>query len=160
MDARTTHVFLAALAAGSTVSEAASASGLSSSAFYARRKTDADFAEAWRVALEDSTDVLETEARRRAVTGVEEPIYQAGVFVGHKTVYSDSLLSLLLKGRRRDVFGVERTELTGADGGPLRVDDTMRAARVAQLLKKASDRRAAAGQAPDPDIDQALDDLV
>jgi hypothetical protein len=118
MDARSTNVFLAALAAGSSVSEAAAASGFSSSALYSRRKTDADFAEAWRLALEDSTDILEKEARRRAIDGVEEPIYQGGLLVGTKTVYSDSLLSLLLKGRRKDIFS-ERRELTGKDGADL-----------------------------------------
>jgi hypothetical protein len=138
--------FLTALAGGSTTSEAATAAGLGSSSFYALRKRDADFAEAWRLALEDSTDVLEKEARRRAVDGVQEPVIYQGAqtpvweydengqpVLGTDerpvqarnadgslkyltiTKYSDSLLSLLLKGRRKDVFA-DRTELTGANG--------------------------------------------
>jgi hypothetical protein len=42
---------------------------------------------------------LEGEAYRRAVEGVEVPIYQQGELVGHRTEYSDSLLSLMLKAR-------------------------------------------------------------
>jgi hypothetical protein len=62
--------------------------------------------------------------------------------VGTKTVYSDSLLALLLKGRRKKVFA-DRTELTGADGGPVKqeLDDTARAARIAQLVAVAQARK-------------------
>lgn len=70
--------FLRALASGCTVSEAATAAGVSSGAAYALRRCDADFAEAWRLALEDSADVLEAEARRRAIDGVEEPVVYQG----------------------------------------------------------------------------------
>lgn len=110
--------FLRALAEGSTISEAAAAAGITSSAVYSRRKRDADFEEAYQTALEDSVDILEREARRRAVDGVEEPIYQGGQLVGTKTVYSDSLLALLLRGRRKEVFA-DRKEITGANGAPL-----------------------------------------
>lgn len=54
--------------------------------------------------------------------------------------HSDSLLSLVLKGRRKQVYA-ERTELTGADGKPMEVDQTVRAARVAQLLALAKGRK-------------------
>jgi hypothetical protein len=58
------------------------------------------------------------------------------------TKYSDSLLALLLKGRRKQVFA-ERTELTGADGGEVKVvDSTARAARVAHLMALAAKRKA------------------
>jgi hypothetical protein len=39
--------------------------------------------------------------------------------VGTETRYSDQLLTLMLKGRRKSVYA-DRTELTGADGGPMR----------------------------------------
>lgn len=56
---------------------------------------------------------------------------------------SDPLLALLLKGRRKDVFA-DRTELTGANGGPVdMLDDNARAARAAALLKLAQQRQAA-----------------
>lgn len=56
--------------------------------------------------------------------------------------HSDSLLSLVLKGRRKKVYA-DRTELTGADGGPVATTDaTQRAARAAALLKLAQARKA------------------
>jgi hypothetical protein len=56
--------------------------------------------------------------------------------------HSDALLALILKGRRKKVYA-ERTELTGADGGPVaQVDETVKAARVAQLLALAQRRKA------------------
>lgn len=59
------------------------------------------------------------------------------------TRYSDPLLALLLKGRRKKVFA-ERTELTGADGGPMEtrdMDRTARAARIAALMAVAGKRK-------------------
>lgn len=42
--------------------------------------------------------------------------------------HSDALLTTILKGRRKKVYA-ERTELTGADGGPVSVAETLMAAR-------------------------------
>lgn len=55
---------------------------------------------------------------------------------------SDSLLSLVLKGRRKQVYA-ERTELTSPDGSMSPVDDSTRSARVAQLLAAAKARKEA-----------------
>ena len=54
--------------------------------------------------------------------------------------HSDALLSLILKGRRKEVYA-DRTELTGANGQPMEVDQTVRAARVSQLLAMAKARK-------------------
>lgn len=57
--------------------------------------------------------------------------------------HSDMLLSLVLKGRRKKVYA-ERTEITGADGGPVaHLDEAARTARAAQLLAAAAARKAA-----------------
>lgn len=56
--------------------------------------------------------------------------------------HSDAMLSMWLKGRRKSVFA-DRTEITGADGGPLAVDETTRRARMAAILNEAKQRRAA-----------------
>ncbi len=93
---------------------------------YELRHKDASFALAWRHALDDATDDLEAEARRRAKDGVDEPvIYQGemmGVWVspdgtatkrkrrGSRFVpltvkkYSDNILILLLKAHRPEVY--------------------------------------------------------
>lgn len=54
--------------------------------------------------------------------------------------HSDALLSLILKGRRKEVYA-DRTELTGADGGAVAVDSSTRAARLAQLMALAQARK-------------------
>lgn len=54
--------------------------------------------------------------------------------------HSDALLVKVLAARRA-AYRTERTELTGADGKPLEIDQTVRAARVAQLLAIAKQRK-------------------
>lgn len=183
-----TH-FLASLSAGCTVVEAARAAGISSTTAYALRKADADFAEAWRLALEDSVDELESVARSRAVHGWQEPVVYQGQMtpvwerdaegriveekIGEEnykdpisgdfkrrdvmaprqarnpdgslkwltvTKHDNGLLQFLLKGRRKDVFGTDRTEITGRDGAPLQVDDVARRARIAAIVAAAQER--------------------
>jgi hypothetical protein len=137
-----TDAFLAHLAETGILTDAAAAAGVDRSNVWRRRQSDPEFNAACDEAIDMAADKLEREARRRAIEGVEEPVYQGGQLIGTRTVYSDSLLALLLKGRRKRVFA-DRTELTGADGGPARleVDDTARAARIAQLVALAQARK-------------------
>jgi AcrR family transcriptional regulator len=113
-----TDAFLAHLAECGVLTDAAAAAGVDRSTVFRRRQDDEEFDAAVRDAMEAAADKLEREARRRALEGVEEPVYQGGQLVGTKTVYSDSLLALLLKGRRKQVFA-ERVEQTGPNGGPV-----------------------------------------
>ncbi len=133
--------FLDAYAGCGVVSRAARSAGISPSAVYQRKERDTDFAAAMELALDEATDSLEEEARRRAVEGVPEPVYYQGEQVGTVQKYSDSLLALLLKGRRKMIFS-DRTELTGADGAPVQIDSSKRAARIASLLALAKSRKA------------------
>lgn len=160
--------FLAALRELPVVAHACKAVGIERSTAYRAREADALFAEAWDDAMEAGIDRAEAEAFRRGVVGFEEPVidkgrlaYQYERYVdeqgkeGFRPVlddmgqpvpltvrkHSDALLSLVLKGRRKKVYA-DRTELTGADGDALKVvDDTMRAARAAQLLAIAQRRK-------------------
>ncbi len=176
--------FLEQLEVDGIVSRSAKAAGVTSSAVYALKKRDADFAASWDQALEDSADTLEAEARRRAVVGVQEPVVYQGqltpiwardasgevvmeaygatdaktgeiVTLSRPmqardadglpawltiTKHSDALLALLLKGRRKRVFA-DRTELTGADGGPVTMDATTRRARIASIFAAALARK-------------------
>src|SRR5262249_4356684 len=74
---------------------------------YELRKADPAFAAAWEEAEEIAVDVLEAEARRRAVDGVPEPLVSAGKLVrdddGQPIAikrYSDHLLLALLRAHR------------------------------------------------------------
>lgn len=96
--------FLEALAEGFSVSAAAGRAGFSRATVYQRRKDNAVFAEAWDNAYEMGSDVLEDEARRRAIEGTDRPVYQGGALVGLVREYSDRLLELMLKARRPDRF--------------------------------------------------------
>ena len=53
------------------VSLACRTAAISRSAVYKAAQHDLDFAEAWDDAIDDGVDLLELEARRRAVQGVE-----------------------------------------------------------------------------------------
>lgn len=164
--------FLANLAINGCIAKSARSAGINPSTVTALRKTDADFAAAMEDAIEDSTDVLEMEARRRAVQGVRKPVIYQGqrtpvwehgadgqVVVDPATgrpvqavdadgeplyltvtEYSDSLLAMLLKGNRRSKYG-DKTEITGADAGPIQIDETKKASRIAALLALASSRK-------------------
>lgn len=97
---RKQQLFLKHLADGGNVSAAATLAVVAKPTLYRWQKRFATFAEDWQVALDQAADALEAEARRRAVDGVEYPVYQGGVKVGTIRRYSDVLLIFLLKGAR------------------------------------------------------------
>jgi hypothetical protein len=94
---RKREVFLATLTQAGNVSQACRTAGIGYTTVYKWREEDSDFAAAWEVALKQAVDRLEGEAWRRAVEGVEKPVYQQGVMVGTVTEHSDRLMEVLLK---------------------------------------------------------------
>lgn len=98
-------LFLCHLAECGNVSKAAQRAGISRTIAYRHRANNEQFRKAWEDALEQAADVLEAEAWRRAVDGIEEPV---GWYQGHAggtvTRYSDTLLIFLLKAHRPDKF--------------------------------------------------------
>jgi hypothetical protein len=98
------RAFLEKLSETGNVSEAARASKVSRSHAYALKLADLAFAAEWTDALESATDVLEAEARHRAVTGVEQPHFHQGQVTGSVRKYSDSLLMFLLKAHRPEKY--------------------------------------------------------
>lgn len=92
---------------------------------YRVKGRDPVFAEAWTDALEMFADRLEVEATRRAVDGTDKGVWHQGVLVGTERQYSDSLLALMLKAKRKREYGdASKIELTGADGGPVKTEET------------------------------------
>lgn len=96
--------FLAALADTGNARDSARAAGVDRATAYRHREKDEGFADAWEAALQDATDSLEMEARRRAVEGVEEPVFHKGERVGSVRRYSDTLLIFLLKAHRPEKY--------------------------------------------------------
>jgi hypothetical protein len=97
------RAFLAALAQLGNVTAAAEHVGVARRTHYDWLEGDdaeGTYAAAVREAIDQAGDLLEKEARRRAVEGVEKPVYQGGNKVGTIQEYSDVLLIFLLKGAR------------------------------------------------------------
>ena len=131
--------FLDALRQTGNVTGSAQLAGRSRAAVYQARDRSETFAKQWDEAIEAATDSMELEARRRALSGVDEPVYYQGQVVGAVRKYSDVLLIFLLKAHRpakfRDNFSVQHS---GPAGGPIEVEQTVHttdAATWAEILR-------------------------
>jgi hypothetical protein len=93
-------VFLEILAEKGNVSAAAKFVGISRTEAYRTYQRDETFAALWDEALEIACDILEAEAHRRAVEGVDEPVFYRGEEIGAIKKYSDTLLLRLLEAHR------------------------------------------------------------
>lgn len=125
------ELVLQSLRRGDLPAIAAEAGGITRSTFFQWKREDLEFAKRAEDAAEAGIDLLEQEAIRRARDGVDKPVFQGGERVGVIREYSDSLMGLVLRGRRRDVFNTERHEVTGKDGEPIEhnVNITFRSAK-------------------------------
>lgn len=135
--------FLAAYAEHATIDGAAKACGMGRRTHYNWLASDEAYAAAFGDAEQAATDALEGEARRRALAGVEEPVFGSlgahmgsGV-VGHIRKYSDTLLIFLLKAKRPEQFR-DRYELTGKDGGPIETKVTTIQRVIVEPAKEAA----------------------
>ncbi len=95
---------------GGNVSKAALLIGVARQNCYVHKEADPEFAQAWDDAVEEGTEDLEEEARRRAYKGVLEPVFHQGAECGFVRKYSNTLLIFLLKGRKPDVYR-DRTQV-------------------------------------------------
>lgn len=96
--------FFIALSSTCNVTESARIVGMSRQYMHQLRREDKDFAKRWEDAIEQGTDALEAEARRRAIDGFKRPIFYQGKQVGDETLYSDPLMITLLKAHRPEKF--------------------------------------------------------
>lgn len=136
------QTYLDDLAKHGNVSKAARAAGMKLKTVLQYRKADSEFAEAEELAQQEASDALEDAARTRAVDGIEQAVFdKEGRVTGFKTTYSDSLLTLLLKGAKPDKYADrQKSEISNPDGS-LRPDETAAAARIAAILNLAKARR-------------------
>ncbi|KAF0235070.1 MAG: hypothetical protein FD177_229 [Desulfovibrionaceae bacterium] len=96
--------FFAVFAATANVSEACRQAEIYRAWVYEKRREDAAFAARWAEAEEIATDALEAEARRRALEGVEKPVFYQGEECGSIREFSDTLMVILLKAHRPEKF--------------------------------------------------------
>ena len=74
--------FIEVLHETGNVTLAAQHAGQSRNQVHDVRQRSKRFAAQWDDALEDATDLLEAEARRRAFTGIDKPVFYKGKVVG------------------------------------------------------------------------------
>lgn len=97
--------FLAQLEEHGLINTAARAVGTTAKQVERVAENNDEFAEHLRQSLEISNDILEAEARRRAVVGIDKGVYYQGGLVTTEKQYSDTLLIKLLEAKRRQQFG-------------------------------------------------------
>lgn len=115
------NFFLAALRNSGNVRAACQSAGISREIAYRHKRQEEEFAAQWEEAQEESVDVLEAEARRRAMAS------------------SDTLMIFLLKSNRPEKYReTSRHEITGAEGGPVDVRH-MTDEQLAQIAAWAGD---------------------
>lgn len=102
-----------------SVREACEALDIQRRAVRALRRSDVDFDADYHEARGLTPEKILAEMRRRAIDGVDEPVFHDGQVVGSIRRYSDRLLMALGKGFVPELR--ERMELTGRDGGGLEV---------------------------------------
>ena len=97
--------FLESLARQGIVVTAAADASITKKTAYNARNNDPDFAQQWDDAIDTATETLEIELRRRALDGVEEPVFYRGVMLDQRVrKYSDVLLMFYLKGLKPEKY--------------------------------------------------------
>ena len=113
-------IFLRELRVHGLINTAATTAGVTRRRVEREAEKNPEFEYAMESALEAAADELELEARRRAVEGVDKGVYYMGTLIETEKVYSDGLLTTLLKAKRADEFA-ERKQITGAGGAPITI---------------------------------------
>lgn len=99
-------------------------------------------------------EVIRDEIRRRAIEGVEEPVFgslgqnMGSGEIGTRRVYSDRLLEMMAKAHLPEYQDSVRHEVTGPGGGPLEVNSPDVAAALDRFTSNIS--RLAARAADEP----------
>lgn len=141
--------FLQHLADTGNVSAACRLAKLERGTAYQWRSHDANFRRRWQEALDAAVDALESEARRRAIEGVDQPHFHQGQVTGTVKRYSDALLMFLLRTHRPDRFA-ER-----ADPAPHLAEETANDEDAARAELERRLDRLAAGDDPADDAGRA-----
>lgn len=97
-------LFLDAFREVGIIKSAAKVAGVARSTVYRWQEEDDQFAAAFREAEIEATETMEAEAFRRAVLGIDKPIYHQGVKVDTVKEYSDTLLIFTLKARAPEKY--------------------------------------------------------
>ena len=104
-------------------------------------KRDQEFLEDYRTARGYGAHQIFGQMVKLAIEGVEEPIASGGAIVGHKRVFSERLLQTMFNGLTDEgkamAAGKLGLEITGADGGPIKIQPGVSLGAVAEVLAAA-----------------------
>lgn len=120
---------------------ACKAAGIARGTYSMWRETDPEFLALYEDAFEDGTDTIEDEATRRAVTGVTQDVYHQGEVCGQKQVYSDQLMTFMLRGRRPSLYGDAAVNLQVNNNNAVQTTDEQIARALALLLAQAKTKQ-------------------
>jgi len=114
------RAYLLALSRTGVILRACKAAEISHALPWVWRQDDEVFVLLEQQARKLGAEVLVQEAYRRAVEGIDKPIYYEGKRVDTLREYSDTLLIFLMKGALPDIYR-ERYEISGDKSRPLTV---------------------------------------
>lgn len=155
--AKTMAAVVKALGETGNIRIACDVAGLDRRTYHRWHDRHPEFAQQCTDALEDATDMLEEEARRRAYKGYNKPVVYQGQITDWYKEYSDPLLALLLSAHRPSKFRRNvSTELSGPKGAPINIKSGMNVdwsklsdeelATIQALLEKAAPELSADGE--------------
>jgi hypothetical protein len=102
---------------------------------YDAKEADTEFSKEWEEAVEESIELMEAEARRRAFEGVLEPVFYQGEECGTIRKYSDTLLMFILKAKKpKEYRDNQRVVLAGDKENPLHTTYHHDPARAAEEI--------------------------
>ncbi|HUX02158.1 MAG TPA: hypothetical protein VMY35_14430 [Phycisphaerae bacterium] len=127
------RALLVAYAACGSIRKAAKAADVARNN-HGRWLKDEKYAEAFEAAKEIAGEVLEEEARHRAIEGIQVPVYYKGKIRGYRRCRSDTLLIFLLKGNNPEKFG-DRLEATHHVPEPIPVNVNLGAELMRKVLE-------------------------
>lgn len=114
------EAFLEALRAIPNVSRACKLAGISRPVMYEAKAADPTLADEWDDAIDQGIEAMEAEAMRRAIEGIDKPVFYQGDEVALLREYSDTLMIFLLKAHRPEKYQDRlKQEISGADGGAI-----------------------------------------
>jgi len=138
--------FLAAYRATARIDVSAATAGISTAAHYKWVATDPEYVKELDKARDEALSLLEDEAHRRAVQGVEEPVFYQGEVCGTKLNYSDTLLIFLMKAanpeKYRDRFDIRSKVETIGNQPPIvaMVSEVFTASEIERMIERMTDK--------------------
>jgi hypothetical protein len=111
------RAFLDAVAESGDITSAAAKAKISRRAHYRWMETWKGYPQAFQRARERFADAVRAEAKRRAIDGWTEPVFYQGEACGAVRKFSDAVLLRLMEANCPEFK--RKTEITGADGGPV-----------------------------------------